>query len=385
MYKITILGDVMFQKEMLNYDFEQIFFNVKEYLKKSDLVIANLETPVANEVSDKDIKKYQFLAPKFYVEILKKIGINMVSTANNHCLDNGKDGLFKTIEILDELGIEHIGTYKTKNEPRYLIKEIENKKIAFLANTYGTNAFENKVYIDKKDKFHICMLQEQELHNKYVRRFELENKGIINLIKRIFRKLHILQMNIPVYERKEKSYLVSINNDIKKIKEKENPDYIIMMMHDGGQNNDEPIKRTYKRIKNMEKMGINAIITNHEHMIHKVCLKEDKKGIITYSLGNFISVQGVLDEPFDKMQDYSIGINIYFDNSGIKYTFTIFKIFYDKNQKIIRVDNLYNLINKETDIDKKKELIEDNKKIVNKVLSNNDEIDIKLEYNIERE
>lgn len=380
MYKITILGDVMFQKQMLDFDYNKMFSNVAKYLSRSNLVIANLETPIKEVVRDDDIKQYQFVAPKEYVKVLNQIGIDMFSTANNHCLDNGKEGIIDTINILDDIGLEHIGTYKTKTEKRYIVKNIENKKVVFIANTYGTNAFENDCYIDNNDKFHICMLQEQELNNKILRKMYKSKNIFLKAIKKVFRIFHILQFQKQIYERNEKSYLNEIENDVKKIKLDENPDYILMMMHDGGQNNNRPIDRTKEHIKYMKKLGINAIITNHEHMIHKAELQKD--GIITYSLGNFISTNGVIEKPFDKMQDYSIAINIYFDNNDVNYTFTILKLTFDKNDNCIKVNNLYNLINNETDIEKKKKLIIDNKKIVNRVLSNNKDVEIKEEYEL---
>ena len=380
MYKITILGDIMLKKEMMKYNYQTIFKNVKEYLAKSDYIIANIETPISKQIDKEQIDKYSFVAPKSYIIELKKLGINMLSTANNHCLDNGKNGIYETIDILDELEIEHIGTYKNKNNKKYIIKNIENRKVAFLANTYGTNAFNNNVYLDKKDKFHICLLQAQELNNKFIRTIYNSNNFLIKCIRKIFRVFNIFQFRKPVYERNEKSYLAEIEKDIKIIKEKEKVDYIIMIMHDGGQNNESPIKRTEINIKYMKNLGVIAIIVNHEHMIHKVKLQKD--GIITYSLGNFIGINGILEEPFDKMQDYSIGINMYFYEGNIKYTFTIFKVIYDDKLKCITVNTLYDLIKNENNIEKKKKLIEDNNIIVNKVLKNESHSDAKLEYEI---
>lgn len=385
MYKITILGDIMFKKEMYNYNFKIILKNVKEYLEQSNLVIANLETPISEKITSEKIGKYSFISPKSYIETLKENGINMLSTANNHCLDNGKKGIYETIDVLDELEIEHIGTYKNKYDKRYIVKKIENTKVAFLANTYGTNAFCNNVYIDSKDKFHICLFQAQELNNKLIRFVNKSNIFLVRVIRKFFKIFNLFDFNKPIYERKEKSYLSRLAKEIKKMRKKENVDYIIMMMHDGGQNNEEPIKRTENNVKYIKKLGVNAIIVNHEHMIHKVLLQ--KNGIITYSLGNFIGINGVLEEPFDKMQEYSIGINIYFSKEKIKYTFTIFKVIFEEKENSIMVNCLYDLIQNENNIDKKRKLIEDNKKILNKVLKNKNYPynDIRLEYEIEED
>jgi poly-gamma-glutamate synthesis protein (capsule biosynthesis protein) len=380
MYKITILGDIMFQNDMLGQKYDLFFNNVKKFLINSDLVIANLETPVKNNVNKGDIRKYQFAAPTKFVETLKKNNISLLSTANNHCLDNEKKGIIETLDILDKVKLEHVGTYKSKEEKRYIIKEIEGMKVAIVSYTYGTNAFANNIYINDTDQFHICMLQKQELSNILIRRLNNSNSFLCRLIRKILKVFHLAQYNLPVYERNEKSLMPVVDSDIKKLKINENPDYIIMMMHDGGQNNYNPIKRTERRIRHMKRIGIDAIITNHEHMIHKV---ETLNGrIVTYSLGNFISTNGVLVQPLDKMQEYSIGINIYFNGNKVKYTFTIFKIVYNEKKDNIEVYLLHDLILKERDLEKKEKLINDNNIILNKVFQSNTKYENKLEYDL---
>ena len=382
MFKLTILGDIMFQKEMLSTKkYSEMFNNVKTYLNKSDLVIANIETPIAKSVNESISKKYQFLAPEKYVEELKNINISILSTANNHCLDNGKKGISETISILDELGIAHVGTYKNKEEERYIIKNIEGKKVCIIAYTYGTNAFINNTYVDKNDDFYICMLQNQELSNSFIRKIYKENNILVKIVRKLFRIFHVFQFNKQVFERKEKSRFNVLKSETTKIKKIENPDYIILLMHDGGQNNNKPIKRTINRINKIKKLGIDAIICNHEHMIHEVKVEDNK--ITTYSLGNFISTNGVINEPYDKMQDYSIGINIYFESDGkLKYTFTIFKITFNQKANLLQVNSLYDLILNEKNMIIREKLISDNDAIVSKVMKNSKKNEIKLEYDL---
>ena len=71
---------------------------------------------------------------------LKDFGIDVVSTANNHCMDTNYSGLVSTLKYLDEAEIAHTGTNVTKeNQNKILIKDVNGIKIAFLAFTYGTN------------------------------------------------------------------------------------------------------------------------------------------------------------------------------------------------------------------------------------------------------
>ena len=71
---------------------------------------------------------------------LKDLGIDVLSTANNHSLDTKYDGLVSTLNYLDKEGISHTGTYSSEEaQNEILIKDINGIKIAFLAFTYGTN------------------------------------------------------------------------------------------------------------------------------------------------------------------------------------------------------------------------------------------------------
>lgn len=379
-YKITILGDIMLKKEMIDEDnkYNNIFVKVKEYLQKSNIVIGNLETPISHNANNKT-EEYKFVSPIEFADAIKSAGISFVSTANNHCLDNGIEGLDETIDCLDEIGIEHVGTYK--NEKTYVVKKINNKKIAIMANTYGTNAFSNKVYLRKNELDKIDLLQKQELNNIIIRWINNSDKIIAKCFRFIFRSIGLFEFDKPIYERKEKSMINNIKKDINIIRNKYKADYILMMMHDGGQNNLFPIKRTINRINRIKSLGIDALITNHEHMIHKVNTYNNK--IVTYSLGNFTGITGVIKPPYNTYQAYSIGINIYFDESNIKYTFTIFKNVYNKELDCIQVNLLYDLINEESNSEKREKLIMDNNAIYSIVTGNNIvNKNVKIEYEL---
>ena len=99
----------------------------------------NLETTFAGEA--RGYSGYPtFNSPAALGTAVKNIGIDILSTANNHCMDKGESGLISTLDTLDEIGIEHIGTNRSKEEQdTVLVKEVNGMKIAFLSFTYGTN------------------------------------------------------------------------------------------------------------------------------------------------------------------------------------------------------------------------------------------------------
>lgn len=146
--KMSVIGDIMchntqfkdaFNSSTNTYDFSYVFSEIAPYFENNDLNIGNLETTFAG--SEKAYSGYPtFNTPEALATDLKELGINVLSTANNHCMDTGNKGLVNTLDVLDSVGIEHMGTYRTEEESNnILIKNVNGIKIAFLSYTYGTN------------------------------------------------------------------------------------------------------------------------------------------------------------------------------------------------------------------------------------------------------
>lgn len=109
-----------------------------------------METTFAGE--DRGYSGYPtFNSPVALGYAIKNIGIDVLSTANNHSMDKGSSGVISTLDALDEIGISHTGTYRNEEEQdTILVKEVNGIKIAFLSFTYGTNGIsipEGKEYL----------------------------------------------------------------------------------------------------------------------------------------------------------------------------------------------------------------------------------------------
>ena len=131
-----------YDAEFGTYDFSPLFSNIKHYFN-GDLNIVNLETPLAGQ--DKGYSGYPtFNCPMYLAfDLVNTLGIDVVSTANNHCMDKGISGLEKTLENLDEVGLAHAGTSRTPEEQNdILMYEIKGIKTAVLSYTYGTNGIQ---------------------------------------------------------------------------------------------------------------------------------------------------------------------------------------------------------------------------------------------------
>lgn len=147
-FTMTAIGDVMchntqyfdaYQKETDSYDFSYVFEDISSYLKTSDIAIGSLETSFAGK--ERGYSNYPtFNSPDALAYDLKKLGIDVLSTAGNHCLDMGFSGLSRTIDILNDADISHLGTYQTQEDrDKILFKYVKGVKIAFVNYTYGTN------------------------------------------------------------------------------------------------------------------------------------------------------------------------------------------------------------------------------------------------------
>lgn len=122
-----------------SYDYRPCFRYVKEYVKSADLAILNLEVTLAGP----PYTGYpQFSSPRALAEAAKEAGFDIMTTANNHCMDRGKAGLERTLRVLDTLGIPHLGTYRDlehRQAEHPLIVDRNGIRLALLTYTYGTN------------------------------------------------------------------------------------------------------------------------------------------------------------------------------------------------------------------------------------------------------
>lgn len=301
--KLTFTGDIMCDnlEIMQKNDFKNfIDKDIQNKFKESNYVIGNLETPLIKNTNINNRKKYSFMAPIEFALELKKIGINMVSTANNHCLDCGENGLKENIELLDVTGIEHVGTYRTlKERNEMFIREIGGIKFAFISYTYGTNAFLNNNYLNQKNEYIVNLLKKQEA--KY------------NLFKKVKDKFF---ENVHIYSYiRDKKFLLKVKQDIELAKQE--ADFVIFCMHSGGQYNKKVEHYTKKLSDYLIKCGSDFIIGNHPHVVLNYKIYKSMKQVY-YSLGNFYATPFSNHNQKDEIPNYSILLNLIFDEKSKK-------------------------------------------------------------------
>jgi len=252
---VAAIGDIMVHGAQLrsawdegsqSYDFEPVFSQVKDLLFAADLAIGNLETTLPGR--EELYSGYpQFGAPDALAAAVKGAGVDILNTANNHACDKGERGLVRTIKVLDEYGLLHIGTYqdRTAYETRHiLLVERNHIKIALLSYTYGTNdiAIPAGTYIG--------LIDQQQMAE-----------------------------------------------DIRQARAQD-PDFIICLLHWGTEYERYPSESQKAMTAFLFSEGVDVVLGSHPHVLQPFELQSvtDKYGdtrprLVIYSLGNFISNQ----------------------------------------------------------------------------------------------
>ena len=235
-----------YNSETKTYDFSPMFKNITKYVENATIAVGNLETSLGGK--ERGFSGYPaFNSPDELAFDLKEMGIDILTTGNNHSLDTGYTGLTRTLDVLDGYGISHTGTARSQEEQNtILMKDLNGIKTAFLNYTYGTNG----IPLPKGKEY--C----------------------VNLIDKEFMK-----------------------SQIEKAKE-EGAELICVSMHWGAEYRLKPTAEQEELAEFLIKNGADVILGNHSHVpepmeMKKVTLDDgtEREGFVIYSMGNFFSAQ----------------------------------------------------------------------------------------------
>ena len=274
---LMFTGDILCYPEMTdgtNEDYSRLFREI-ERPSDCDFLVGNLETPVAGKELLYTHELYCFNTPDSFVGTLKNFGFDLVSLANNHCMDRNEQGIERTLENCRKYGMDTVGLYTSPEDRNQIyIREINGIKVAFISYTYGTNAFAHRLFL--KRPYMVNLLQPEETL-----------KGSIHLLESAE---DIAARVDEIYGKKgeeyqlAKPYLEQLQNDIKCAKE--SADYVVMLLHCGGQYNPLPDAYTKYVARQIKEYGADIIVGLHPHIIQP-CDTSD--GYMTaYCLGNLI-------------------------------------------------------------------------------------------------
>lgn len=337
---ISVTGDLMCHAVQFNYarvskdsfDFKPAFSKIKQFLRNSDFTFGNLETVTAGE--SQTYSGYPFFnTPDEYIFALKEAGFDLLTTANNHSLDQGEKGLLRTIKIIKKNNLKYNGTFTSKRDKDSIrIFNINGIKITFLAYTFGTNGIpipKNKPYI-------------------------------INLIDE----------NL-------------IGSDIKKARN-QGAEIVLVHLHYGTEYKREPTDEQRKIVNNITKYGADIVIGGHPHVLEPVDYFKTNNakldtGFVAYSMGNFFSNQRWRYSDCGMILNISITKNIKSDSiyiSNVTYTPTwVFKGKIENKDEFVILPSNKNLSDSSTnfltqeDAIKMKQSFENTKKTLTKYTS----------------
>ena len=265
---LMVGGDIMSHIPQLNdayvastgkYDYNHMFTDAAKQLKKADYAVANLETVLGGG------PKYSgfpcFSSPDALAEAAKNAGFDLLGTANNHTRDQGVDGIYRTLDVLDELGLAHVGTYRSQEErdlnSGIYVADIGGISTAFLCYTYGLNGFSLKE----------------------------DQRFAVN----IFNKDYTTTLSDFDYE--------TVDADMAAARAL-GTDLIAVMIHWGVEYQNAPNEYQRKIADHLFQEGADMIFGGHPHVLQpyetvKFTDKQgnEKKGFVIYSFGNFISNQ----------------------------------------------------------------------------------------------
>ncbi|WP_058305796.1 CapA family protein [Gracilibacillus massiliensis] len=246
---VAAIGDLLIHSRVYddawngeNYDFTSMLEPVAEYLEQPTITMANQESIMGGE--EIGLSNYpQFNSPFELADNIKKMGIDIVTMANNHTLDRGEQAIDNAIEHYEKIDMMYTGSFKSEadKEEIRVIETTEGISVAFLSYTYGTNG-------------------------------------------------------IPVPNGKD--YLVNMID--RKIIEKEvnkaqnSADVTIVSYHFGQEYQRTPNQEQKDLAQFTADLGVDVIVGHHPHVLQPIEWLEGKDGnqtLVAYSLGNFLSGQ----------------------------------------------------------------------------------------------
>lgn len=258
------VGDIMLartvEQKMLQYDdWLYPFRETYHVTSNADLVFGNLEGPL---IKGPLVNAYEmsFRADPQAIDGLLFGGFDVLSLANNHINNKGREGINNTIETLNRAGILHTGAgLNVAEAAKPATVEVNGTSFGFLAFTDGTFTSQSDQAAD-------------------------ERAGALFL--------------------NEQTLTASI------LKLKDTVDVIIVSMHAGTEYQHEPEEYQVQLAHTAIDSGAELVIGHHPHVVQPI--EEYNGGLILYSLGNFI---------FDQMwsQETTEGaiVSITFTNANI--------------------------------------------------------------------
>jgi len=245
---ITLLGDIVPARtvyfKMKQNGFDYPFRSIKNETSKTDFTLGNLECPITDKI-EAPLEGMSFVASKKVLDGLDSLGIDLVTLANNHSTNFGREVFVETLDNLKEKGIIYVGGGRNYKEAHKL-KMLEKNGI--------------KIGI-------------------------LNYNSIIGGVEATEDLAGVAWIHMPPWEKTiNQEELFVMENEIKEAKKR--VDFLIVAIHWGVEYQLEPIKEQTFVAHRAIDSGADLVWGSHPHVVST--LETYKGKLIIYNLGNFI-------------------------------------------------------------------------------------------------
>ena len=237
---IVFTGDILLDRgvrRVINHHGVDHLFSdgIDSMFRSAQVVVGNLECPATKIVSPVQ-KFYIFRAEPEWLDTLRQHGITHLNLANNHSIDQGREGLLDTRQNIIEAGMTPIGAGKNMQEASEPVLLASEPRNVWLVPSLRL-ALENYAYLTDKP----CVSQEP----------------MDSLLNRVYR-----------------------------LRRADSTAVIIVSLHWGGEHTLKPVPRQRLEAHQLILAGADALICHHTHTQQTIETFQGKP--IWYSIGNFI-------------------------------------------------------------------------------------------------
>ena len=235
--------------------------DVVSFFTQADINCANLESPVARRqpksILPKSIASPPGMnnSPEAVLYLLQGAlrqqgtpSVTVFSTANNHSLDTGVEGVIETLDFLDETGARQVGMARNAAErDALLLLEVKGFKIAFLSWTFGLN--------------NNTLPEGQEY--------------LVNTLRLNLPNVDISPLASQVQEARQRG-----------------AEFVVLCLHWGLEYEGFPLVSQIETAHRLAECGVDVICGNHPHMLQpaeRYVWGEQRECLIAYALGDLLS------------------------------------------------------------------------------------------------
>lgn len=134
----SIIERAHFDAGGAGHDFRPMLSGIRSVVAPADVALCHMETVYG---ADGDYTGHPvFKSPPEVAQGLAATGYDGCSTASEHTLDDGPDGILRTLDAFDRAGLRHTGSARTEPEARTAaVLRAGPARVAHLAYTHGAD------------------------------------------------------------------------------------------------------------------------------------------------------------------------------------------------------------------------------------------------------